>query len=356
MKAIRVHEPGGPEALQYEEAPDPRPEPGEVLIRVEAAGINFADTLARKGLYPTSTPPPFIPGFEVAGTVIEVGAGVKEITRGERVTGFAPKGGYAELAVMPAASAIPVPEPMTFEEAAAFPIVFLTAYHALKSFGRLRQGESVLIHAAGGGVGTAAVQLAKVWGARVFATAGSDEKLSGVKGLGADEVLNYRTADFAEAVRRWTGGRGVDIILESVGGEVFEKSLITRSRRATGRHWLLKRRAATTSPRPARYEWALRPRTTHWSDDAEAAGTDQDLGPGADRAVGQRKDQTGCRPRLPPAGGGRGTPDSGGQGKLREAGPQAIMHGIIFSQPISCPHIRGREVIWNLTDANFKKE
>jgi len=230
MKAIRVHEPGGPEALRYEEAPDPKPEPGVVLMRVEAAGINFADTLARKGLYPTSTPPPFIPGFEVAGTVIGVGEGVEGVPAGQRVTGFAPKGGYAELAVMPAASAIPIPEPMTFEEAAAFPIVFLTAYHALKSFGRLRQGESVLIHAAAGGVGTAAVQLAKVWGARVFATAGSDEKLSRVKGLGADEVLNYRTADFAEAVRRWTGGKGVDVILESVGGEVFEKSLRSLAR------------------------------------------------------------------------------------------------------------------------------
>ncbi|MGH7409453.1 MAG: NADPH:quinone oxidoreductase family protein [Candidatus Methylomirabilis sp.] len=230
MKAIRVSKPGGPEALQYEDAPDPKPEPGEVLLRVEAAGVNFADTLARKGLYPTSTPPPFIPGFEVAGTVIGVGEGVEGITAGHRVMGFAPQGGYAELAVMPAASAIPIPEPMTFEEAAAFPIVFLTAYHALKSFGRLRQGESVLIHAAGGGVGTAAVQLAKVWGARVFATAGSDEKLSRVKGLGADEVLNYRTADFAEAVKHWTRGKGVDVILESVGGEVFEKSLRSLAR------------------------------------------------------------------------------------------------------------------------------
>ncbi len=230
MKVVRVHKPGGPEVLRYEEAPDPKPETGEVLIRVEAAGINFADTLARKGLYPTSTPPPFIPGFEVAGTIIGVGEGVEGINAGQRVMGFAPKGGYAELAIMPAASAIPVPEAMTFEGAAAFPIVFLTAHQALKSFGRLRQGESILIHAAGGGVGTAAVQLAKFWGAAVFATAGSDEKLARVKGLGADEVLNYRTADFAEAVKRWTGGKGVDVILESVGGEVFEKSLRSLAR------------------------------------------------------------------------------------------------------------------------------
>ena len=105
MKAIRVSKPGGPEALRYEDAPDPKPEPGEVLLRVEAAGVNFADTLARKGLYPTATPPPFIPGFEVAGTVIGVGEGVQGITAGQRVMGFAPKGAYAELAVMPAASA-----------------------------------------------------------------------------------------------------------------------------------------------------------------------------------------------------------------------------------------------------------
>lgn len=225
MKAIRVHQYGGPEVLRYEEVPEPMPEPGEVLVRVRAAGVNFADTLARRGLYPAPTPPPFIPGFEVAGTVASIGAGVEGITIGQRVMGFAPKGGYAELAVMPATSAIPVPEGISFEEAGAFPIAFLTAYHALKTFGRLQEGETVLIHAAGGGVGTAAVQLAKLWGGRVFATAGSDEKLSRVRTLGADKVLNYREVDFVEAVKRWTGGRGVDVVVESVGGEVFERSL-----------------------------------------------------------------------------------------------------------------------------------
>ncbi|MBI3988582.1 MAG: NADPH:quinone oxidoreductase family protein [candidate division NC10 bacterium] len=225
MKAIRVHQHGEPEVLRYEEVPDPTPEPGEVLVQVRAAGVNFADALARRGLYPTLTPPPFIPGIEVAGTVVAVGAGVEGIEVGQRVMGFAPKAGYAELAVMPAAGAMPVPERINFEEAAAFPIVFLTAYHALKTFGRLQEGEAVLIHAAGGGVGTAAVQLAKIWGGRVFATAGSDGKLSKVRTLGADIVHNYRTGDFLDAVRRWTGGRGVDVVLESVGGEVFEKSL-----------------------------------------------------------------------------------------------------------------------------------
>ncbi|MDZ4338836.1 MAG: NADPH:quinone oxidoreductase family protein [candidate division NC10 bacterium] len=225
MKAIRVHEFGGPEVLRYEEVPDPRPGPGEVLVEVEAAGVNFADTLARRGLYPTPTPPPFLMGFEIAGTVAEVGPGVDGVQVGRRVMGFAPKGGYAERAVIPGAFAIPVPEKLDIEEAAAVPIVFLTAYHALKTHGQLQPGQTVLIHAAGGGVGTAAVQLAKIWGARVFATAGSDEKLARVKGLGADEAVNYRTADFVEAVKRWTGGRGADLVLESVGGEVFEKSL-----------------------------------------------------------------------------------------------------------------------------------
>jgi len=225
MKAIRVHQYGGPEVLQFEEVPEPVPEAGEILVRIRAAGVNFADTLARRGLYPTPTPPPFIPGFEIAGTVVGVGAGVEGITIGRQVMGFAPKGGYAELVVMPAASAMPVPEEIEFEEAAAFPIAFLTAYHALRTFGRLQEGETVLIHAAGGGVGTAAVQLAKLWGGQVFATTGSDEKLSRVKALGADIVHNYRAGDFLEAVKRWTGGKGVNVVLESVGGQVFEQSL-----------------------------------------------------------------------------------------------------------------------------------
>ncbi len=225
MKAIRVHQYGGPEVLRYEKVPEPVPEAGEVLVQVRAAGVNFADTLARRGLYPTLTPPPFIPGFEIAGTVVAVGAGVEGITIGQRVMGFAPKGGYAELAVMPAKGAMPIPERISFEEAAAFPIAFLTAYHALKTFGRLQEGETVLIHAAGGGVGTAAVQLAKLWGGQVFATVGSDEKLSRVRALGADIVHNYRTGDFLEAVKGWTGGRGVEVVVESVGGEVFEQSL-----------------------------------------------------------------------------------------------------------------------------------
>jgi len=138
---------------------------------------------------------------------------------------FVGRNGYAEFVAVPAHILMPAPEGFSAEEAAAFPIVFATAYFALKPYGRLQSGESVLIHAAGGGVGTAAVQLAKRLGARVFATASSDEKLQRVKELGADELINYKELDFAEVVRQLTGGRGVDLILETVGGEVFEKSI-----------------------------------------------------------------------------------------------------------------------------------
>ncbi len=224
MKAVQVTKFGGPEVLAYVDLPDPSPGEGQVLMRVEAIGVNFADLKAREGGHISAARPPFTPGLEAAGTVLAVGAKVRRVASGDRVVAF-PAGAYAERVVAPEALTYRLHAAVPFDAAAAFLLVFNTAYHALKTQGRLAAGESVMIHAAGGGVGTAAVQLAKLWGARVFACAGSNEKLAKVKELGADETINYVTQDIAEEVRRLTGGKGVDLVLESVGGEVFEKSL-----------------------------------------------------------------------------------------------------------------------------------
>ncbi|HLC20513.1 MAG TPA: NADPH:quinone oxidoreductase family protein [Candidatus Methylomirabilis sp.] len=229
MKAIVVREYGGPDVLRYEEVPDPEPNPGEVLLQVRVAGFNYADIMMRRGLYKGGPQPPFIPGFEVCGTVIRLGRGVVGLREGARVLAFpdpsATGGGYAQLVAIPAQRLFPAPQSLSDQEDGAFPIVFLTAYLALRMAGRATAGESVLIHSAGGGVGTAAVQISKQLGLRIFATASSDEKLERVKALGADVTINYQHRDFAEEVRGETSGRGVDLILEMVGGEVFDKSL-----------------------------------------------------------------------------------------------------------------------------------
>ncbi len=227
MKAIQVTQSGGPEVLKVLDLPDPTPGEAQVVVKVEAAGVNYADILSRRGVYPLAPPPPFVPGFEVAGTVVALGPKASGLKVGDRVVGFTAgsAGGYAERAVGPAALLFPVPAGVSFQDAAAHFINFNTAYHCLRRRGRLQPGETVLIQAAAGGVGTAAVQLAKLFGARVLACASSDDKLASVKALGADATINYATTDFAQAAKRETGGRGVDVVLESVGGDVFEKSV-----------------------------------------------------------------------------------------------------------------------------------
>jgi NADPH:quinone reductase len=224
MRAIVFQEHGGPEVLKAVDLPPPQPGAGQVLLRVRAAGVNYADTMQRAGTYGGQCAFPFTAGFEGCGEVLEVGPGVAGLSVGQRVMGRV-KGGYAEYAVAPAAEVLPVPEGATDAEAAAFPIVFQTAWHCLVTVGRTQPGEAVLIHAAGGGVGTAAVQLARLLGARILATAGNDDKLRRVRELGADVTVNYRERPFAEAVRGETGRRGADVILESVGGSVFSDSL-----------------------------------------------------------------------------------------------------------------------------------
>ena len=224
MKAIQIERFGGPEVLKLADLPEPPLASDQVLIKVEAIGVNFADILTREGRYHMPLPLPAVLGFEVSGTAAKVGSKVQGFREGDRVLSYA-VGGYAEYAIGPANLVYPMPQGLSFEEGAAFLIVFQTAYHTLKTSGRLKAGETVLIHAAGGGVGTSAVQLAKAWGARVFGTASSDRKLELIRSLGADAAINYAITDFVGEVRRLTEGRGVDVILDSIGGEVFAKSL-----------------------------------------------------------------------------------------------------------------------------------
>jgi NADPH2:quinone reductase len=180
--------------------------------------------MMRRGLYVGGPKPPFIPGFEAAGMVAAVGEMVHSFEIGQRVVAMTGIGGYAQFACVPANRVMPIPDSVSFDEAAAFPAQFYTAYFCLHHCGRVGAGQSVLIHAAAGGVGTAAVQLAKIAGAEVYATASSQEKLDLAKKLGADHLINYRETDFLEFIRDKTRGKGVDVVLESVGGEVYEKS------------------------------------------------------------------------------------------------------------------------------------
>jgi len=225
MKAIEVTEYGDSDRLETIDAERPDPGPGEVRIAVEAAGINFADIMQRRGHYPGGPEPPYVPGMEAAGRVDAVGDGVTDVSEGDRVVAMVQTGGYAEYAVANAERLFPVPEAMSLEEAAGFPIQFLTAHSCLFAWGGLEEGESVLIQAAAGGVGTAAVQLASNAGAEVFGTASTQEKLDLAADLGCDHPINYTETDFREVIEEETDGEGVDLVLESVGDDVFERSL-----------------------------------------------------------------------------------------------------------------------------------
>jgi NADPH2:quinone reductase len=225
MKAIRIYETGGPEVMRLEEIERPQPRKGEVLIKVAAAGVNYADLAQRQGTYLTRTRTPTILGSEVAGTVEALGPEVSAPAVGTRVVAFA-NGGYAEYTTARADWVFAIPPTLAFTQAAALPVQGITAYQLLQESARLQSGESVLIHAAAGGVGTFAVQLAKLLGAgTVLGTASSEEKLAYVRQLGADVVINYRSSDWVEQVKSATGGLGADIILEMVGGEIAAQNL-----------------------------------------------------------------------------------------------------------------------------------
>ena len=224
MKAVVVKRFGGPDVLSYEDVEMPKAGRGEVLIKVLATSVNFADIKARVGEYHGVKSSTFIPGLDCAGVIEQVGEGVTSLKVGQRVIAFPKNGSYAEYVVANERLTYPIPDELSTEVAAASLTVGVTAYNVLKKMARLSEGESVLIHAAAGGVGTTAVQLAKKFGAsKIIGTVGSDEKKELVLKLGADEVINYREADFVEEVNRITEGKGVDVILDTISGETFER-------------------------------------------------------------------------------------------------------------------------------------
>ena len=225
MRCIEIRAPGSADVLTLVERPDPVPGPGEVLIGVAAAGVNRPDVMQRRGAYP---PPPGasdVPGLEVAGTIESVGDGVRSWQPGQQVCALVAGGGYATKCIAPAAQCLPVPDSLDLIAAAALPETFFTVWSNVFDRGRLRAGESALVHGGSSGIGTTAIQLASARGVRVFATAGSDEKCHVCEELGAERAINYRTRDFVEDIRALTANRGVDLILDIVGGSYVPRNL-----------------------------------------------------------------------------------------------------------------------------------
>jgi NADPH2:quinone reductase len=225
MIAIEIREPGEPEVLVPVERPMPVPGAGDVLIRVAAAGVNRPDVFQRRGRY---APPPGasdIPGLEVSGAIEALGPGVSGWRVGDAVCALVTGGGYAEYCVAPAPQCLPVPRGMDVATAGAIPETFFTVWTNVFQRGRLQAGESLLVHGGSSGIGTTAIQLAKARGSRVFATAGSAEKCAACERLGAERAINYRDADFVAVVRELTGGRGVDVVLDMVGGDYFARNI-----------------------------------------------------------------------------------------------------------------------------------
>ncbi len=227
MRAIIITNPGGPEVLKVEERPDPVPGKGEVLIQVFAAGINRPDVMQRKGQYP---PPPGasdIPGLEVAGIIVAVGHECFRWKPGERVCALVTGGGYADYCVAPEGQCLAIPANLSFAEAASLPETFFTVWTNVFDRGRLKPGESLLVHGGTSGIGVAAIQLAKAWGATVYTTAGNEEKCTFCEKLGADKAIHYRMEKFKDVVKKLTADRGVDVILDMIGGSYTQDNLDT---------------------------------------------------------------------------------------------------------------------------------
>jgi NADPH2:quinone reductase len=229
MKAIRIHKTGGPDVLQLDDIPAPEPGAGELLLDVEAAGLNFIEVYQREGLY--QRPLPFIPGSEAAGVVHAVGPGVTEFEPGDRVMSSSVKGSYAQRAIVPADRAVLIPDGVTTKQAAAVSLQGMTAHYLATTTFPLRAGDRCLIHAAAGGVGLLLCQMAKARGAFVIGTASTPEKRELARAAGADEVIDYTTEDFAAEARRLTNGEGVNVVYDSVGKTTFDKSLDALARR-----------------------------------------------------------------------------------------------------------------------------
>ena len=252
MKAVRFHSFGNAEVLRYEDAPKPTLGPADILVNLRASALNHLDVWVRSGAREKKISLPHIPGSDGAGQVAEVGSEVRSVRAGDcvliypgiscgrceycrarkenlcstyHVLGTLEDGTYAEFVRIPAVNAVRIPEGMDFHQASAFPLVFLTAWHMLVTLANLQRGETVLVHGARSGVGSAGIQVAKLMGARVITTVGTDDGIAKSKDIGADEVINYRSTDFVEEIRRLTDKRGVDVVFEHIGGEVFEKSL-----------------------------------------------------------------------------------------------------------------------------------
>ena len=225
MKALLCKAFGPPDSLVVEEVADPpAPGPGEVKLAVHASGLNFADTLMIAGTYQEKPAFPFSPGMECAGTIMEVGKGVAHLARGERVMAITGHGAMAEQAIAPADRVFRIPAAMTFEQAAGFPVTYGTAYYALVDRARLEAGETLLVHGAAGGAGSVAVEIGKLLGATVIATAGSDAKVAAAKRFGADHGINYATQSVKDAVKA-LAPEGADVVFDPVGGDVFDQSL-----------------------------------------------------------------------------------------------------------------------------------
>jgi NADPH:quinone reductase-like Zn-dependent oxidoreductase len=260
MKAAFFNEHGGSDKIIYGDYKDPAPDAGDVIVRVKACALNHVDMLLLDGRYPPPEGLPHVNGCEVTGTIEATGAAVKGQARGQRVVvfpgfscgtcefclrgertvclrygylGAAKDGGYAELVRAPAANILPLPEAISFEAGAAVPLAMLTSWHALIAQAELKPGQTVLVQAAGSGVGSAAIQIARLVGARVMSTVGSDDKMEFARSLGAEHVVNYRTQDFVEEAKTWTNKRGVDVVIEHIGGETFERSAYALCRLGT---------------------------------------------------------------------------------------------------------------------------
>jgi putative PIG3 family NAD(P)H quinone oxidoreductase len=225
MTAIAITEFGGPEVLKPVTLARPVPGDGEILVKVLAAGVNRPDVLQRRGGYPPPPGAPDTPGLEIAGTVAALGSGAARYRVGDRVCGLVAGGGYAQYCTVAETNALPVPEAISIEEAAGIPETFFTVWTNVFERGALKSGEVFLVHGGSSGIGTTAIMMARVRGARVFATAGSDPKCRACEGLGAEAAVNYRTTDFVQAVQEATGGHGADVILDMVGGDYIARNI-----------------------------------------------------------------------------------------------------------------------------------
>ncbi len=225
MKALVCEKYGPPESLVIRDLPDPVPGAGEVLVDVKAAGINFPDVLLIAGTYQVKVPPPFVPGNEAAGIVESVGEGVTRVKPGDKVIITPQAGGFAEKCVVSEKLCLPLPDGLSYEQGAGFTITYATSYHALRQSTELKQGETILVLGAAGGVGITAVEIARALGARVIAAASSEEKLQFAREAGADETINYSEVSLREAVKELTGGKGVDVVYDPVGGELAQMAL-----------------------------------------------------------------------------------------------------------------------------------